>query len=158
MGLQYNQVPRILNPVVMAVDALPGLYKDPHVRKYIDSLYGDIETARYVTCASFKGVGMCYHLRTPISRYVSCLHRLQRISDAHSSKLPCLHEMLRTTPFAHLAHDAKLRELDEAAWCCRKSILVDFFRHGFDGSGADNFFDAGKLFVSHLDCFRADIA
>lgn len=27
---------------------------------------------------------------------------------------------------------------------CRKSILVDFLRHGFDGSGADNFFDAGK--------------
>ncbi|KAI8812789.1 hypothetical protein BJ742DRAFT_791834 [Cladochytrium replicatum] len=26
----------------------------------------------------------------------------------------------------------------------RKDILVDFFRHGFDGSGADNFFDAGS--------------
>lgn len=23
-------------------------------------------------------------------------------------------------------------------------ILGDFFRHGFDGSGADNFFDAGS--------------
>ena len=27
---------------------------------------------------------------------------------------------------------------------CRKHILTDFFRHGFDGSGADNFFDAGS--------------
>lgn len=26
---------------------------------------------------------------------------------------------------------------------CRKTILLDFLRHGFDGSGADNFFDAG---------------
>ncbi len=26
---------------------------------------------------------------------------------------------------------------------CRKDILVDFFRSAFDGSGADNFFDAG---------------
>jgi hypothetical protein len=26
----------------------------------------------------------------------------------------------------------------------KKAILVDFFRHGFDGSGADNFFDAGS--------------
>lgn len=26
----------------------------------------------------------------------------------------------------------------------RKDILVDFFRHAFDGSGADNFFDAGS--------------
>lgn len=27
---------------------------------------------------------------------------------------------------------------------CSKSILLDFFRHAFDGSGADNFYDAGK--------------
>jgi len=25
-----------------------------------------------------------------------------------------------------------------------QEILCDFFRHGFDGSGADNFFDAGS--------------
>jgi hypothetical protein len=25
-----------------------------------------------------------------------------------------------------------------------KDILLDFFRHAFDGSGADNFFDAGS--------------
>lgn len=34
---------------------------------------------------------------------------------------------------------------------CRKIILADFFRHGFDGSGADNFFDAGS-------CVRAALA
>ena len=28
---------------------------------------------------------------------------------------------------------------------CRKTILADFFRHAFDGSGADNFFDAGLV-------------
>ena len=26
----------------------------------------------------------------------------------------------------------------------RKAVLVDFFRHAFDGSGSDNFFDAGS--------------
>ena len=26
----------------------------------------------------------------------------------------------------------------------KKDILYDFFRNAFDGSGADNFFDAGK--------------
>jgi hypothetical protein len=25
---------------------------------------------------------------------------------------------------------------------CRKAILADFCKHAFDGSGADNFFDA----------------
>lgn len=34
-------------------------------------------------------------------------------------------------------------------------ILADFFRHGFDGSGADNFYDAG-VHVGHFRRFFAD--
>eukprot|EP01023_Acetabularia_acetabulum_P017046 TRINITY_DN18456_c0_g3_i1.p1 TRINITY_DN18456_c0_g3~~TRINITY_DN18456_c0_g3_i1.p1 ORF type:complete len:652 (-),score=82.91 TRINITY_DN18456_c0_g3_i1:306-2261(-) len=33
---------------------------------------------------------------------------------------------------------------------CRKLILLDFFRHAFDGSGADNFFDAGSCIDGRL--------
>ena len=33
---------------------------------------------------------------------------------------------------------------------CRKTILADFFRHAFDGSGADNFFDAGSCIDGRL--------
>ncbi|GFR42252.1 hypothetical protein Agub_g3147 [Astrephomene gubernaculifera] len=33
---------------------------------------------------------------------------------------------------------------------CRKAILVDFCRHAFDGSGADNFFDAGSCIDGRL--------
>jgi len=32
----------------------------------------------------------------------------------------------------------------------RKDILTDFFRHGFDGSGGDNFFDAGSCIDGRL--------
>ena len=33
---------------------------------------------------------------------------------------------------------------------CRKLMLADFFRHAFDGSGADNFFDAGSCIDGRL--------
>ena len=33
---------------------------------------------------------------------------------------------------------------------CQKTILGDFFRHGFDGSGADNFYDAGSCIDGRL--------
>ncbi|KAK7696294.1 hypothetical protein QCA50_000948 [Cerrena zonata] len=40
-------------------------------------------------------------------------------------------------------------EFGSAEGCCRE-ILGDFFRHGFDGSGADNFFDAGSCIDGRL--------
>jgi len=33
---------------------------------------------------------------------------------------------------------------------CRKAILADFFKHGFDGSGADNYYDAGSCIDGRL--------
>lgn len=37
---------------------------------------------------------------------------------------------------------------------CRKYILADFFKHAFDGGGADNFFDAGSC-IGMASCVPA---
>ena len=74
---KYTQVPRILGPVVLVVDAVESLCEDPDLRAYVESAFGSPER-------------------------------------------------------------------------CRKRILADFFRHAFDGSGADNFFDAGSCIDGRL--------
>lgn len=75
---KYNQVPRILNPIVITITNLNRLCQEnQQISKFVISNYGDIET-------------------------------------------------------------------------CQKYILTDFFRHGFDGSGADNFFDAGSCIDGRL--------
>jgi hypothetical protein len=74
---KYTQVSRILNPIVITVQQVDMLYKDPNLRSYIDNTFGGAEA-------------------------------------------------------------------------CKKDILVDFFRHAFDGSGASNFFDAGSCVDGRL--------
>ena len=74
---KYNQVPRILNPVVLVLSEIPKLCLDPKIKSYVTSAFGSPER-------------------------------------------------------------------------CTKLILVDFFRHAFDGSGADNFFDAGSCIDGRL--------
>lgn len=73
---KYNQVSRILNPIVSTLDKIDELCKDRELKDYIESL-GGVDTVK-------------------------------------------------------------------------KTILVDFFRHAFDGSGADNFFDAGSCIDGRL--------
>ena len=50
--------------------------------------------------------------------------------------------------------DGKVRAYVESAFGsaeqCQKAILCDFFKHAFDGSGADNFFDAGSCIDGRL--------
>ena len=77
----WAQVPRILNPVVLVLDALPKHCKDPKLAAYVHSMYGSVEG-------------------------------------------------------------------------CRKAVLLDFFRHAFDGSGADNFVSSRRLLriCHHQQC------
>ncbi|GAN04440.1 conserved hypothetical protein [Mucor ambiguus] len=74
---KYNQVARILTPIVSTLDKLEVLQNDPELAAYVANEFGGIEQ-------------------------------------------------------------------------CRKDILYDFFRHGFDGSGGDNYFDAGSCIDGRL--------
>jgi hypothetical protein len=74
---KYTQVPRILVPIVTALENIDKLYRQPTTRQYIDKAFGG---------------------------------------------------------------DQNLK----------KMILTDFFRFGFDGSGADNFIDAGSCIDGRL--------
>jgi len=74
---KYNQVSRILNPIVLTLKNIQSMYTKPDLKLYIDKTYGGIQPLRML-------------------------------------------------------------------------ILTDFFRHAFDGSGADNFFDAGSCIDGRL--------
>ena len=54
------QVPRILNPVVLVVDALTELCREPKLNAYVCSLYGSAEGARCgLLAAPAAGRGRC---------------------------------------------------------------------------------------------------
>lgn len=74
---KYTQVPRILNPVVLVLEEIPRMVKNPAIASLINGTFGGVEAVK-------------------------------------------------------------------------KEILCDFFRHAFDGSGADNFFDAGSCIDGRL--------
>ncbi|KAI9480739.1 MAG: hypothetical protein EXX96DRAFT_563997 [Benjaminiella poitrasii] len=74
---KYNQVARILTPIVSTLDRLDLLTRDADVAEYVQNEFGGVEQ-------------------------------------------------------------------------CRKDILYDLFRHGFDGSGGDNYFDAGSCIDGRL--------
>jgi len=74
---KYTQVPRILNPIVQVIEAIPRCAEHPHVMDMIVAAHGSVKD-------------------------------------------------------------------------CQEDILQDFFKHAFDGSGADNFYDAGSCIDGRL--------
>lgn len=106
-------MPRILNPVVLVLDELPKLCRDAKVR---GGARGDggprLRTGRTGGCGLLpRGAPVVVAL-------------------ALQTALPCRRRRRRR----------QVADYVEAAFggveACRKAILLDFFRHAFDGSGA----------------------
>lgn len=72
--------------------------------------------------------------------------QIPRILSPLVQALEGLDELVASTPGAQAYVDAIFGSTEG----CRKLILADFFRHGFDGSGADNFYDAGSCIDGRL--------
>ena len=69
---KYCQVPQILNPVGLAIDALPAAARaDPHLASYVDAVFGSNPAAATAILADFfrpvfvgSGGGGCFEART----------------------------------------------------------------------------------------------
>jgi hypothetical protein len=52
---KYNQVPRILAPIVQCIDGLDGVWANPLTRPYIEKEYGSLRVAKLeILCDFFK--------------------------------------------------------------------------------------------------------
>ncbi|KAF0694170.1 Aste57867_14930 [Aphanomyces stellatus] len=70
--------------------------------------------------------------------------------DKYTQVSRILSPIVQTCEFVtRMQHDAYIQGMGGAEHV-RQSILADFFKHGFDGSGADNFFDAGSCIDGRL--------
>lgn len=43
---KYNQVPRILNPMVLAIEGIDRIARDPFIFKYIEDCFGGINSLK----------------------------------------------------------------------------------------------------------------
>ncbi|ETV84527.1 hypothetical protein H257_03707 [Aphanomyces astaci] len=70
--------------------------------------------------------------------------------DKYTQVSRILSPVVQTCDFVtRMQHDVYIQGLGGAEFV-RQSILADFFKHAFDGSGADNFFDAGSCIDGRL--------
>ena len=85
------------------------------------------ELLLFMDMYAYAGI-LCWFLLVPriLGPIVSCLENLEKICDKDDG----VHKMVEVG----FGGVEKLR----------KDILYDFFRSAFDGSGADNFYDAGS--------------
>lgn len=113
---KYNQVSRFLQPIVLCIEKLPTIVKDPGVREYIDGTFGGVQKLTMdILVDFFKGQSV-----------VKWDSRVAVVAASSPVSTPCVIEWLT------------------------KWIVFAFASGGFDGSGADNFFDAGSCIDGRL--------
>ncbi len=77
------QVPRILNPVVMVLDELPKLVRDPEIRTYLDSAFGGVDRCRKLILTDF-----CRHAFDGSGACCGCVRGCVRVFGARGARPP----------------------------------------------------------------------
>ena len=138
-----------MNPVVLVVDGLPDLCKDAQVRAYVESAFGSVEQCRQAHLLhDLLRMHLCVCLCLCVQAVSLLMHFPKTSGSVHSGacKQHCSLSLLYPISLSQL----HCLGGTSSYCCCRKSILADFFKHAFDGGGADNFFDAGSCIDGRL--------
>ncbi|KAJ1992438.1 hypothetical protein H4R33_001012 [Dimargaris cristalligena] len=165
---KYNQVASILNPIVSCLvylDTLPaalGITENGTADQARDSttiptaaaassatvpLLSAMGNTPYTSSSNNSSTGSFFStLSSTLSNTFSALGGGDPL--AYNGNLP-----LHAQPY-YKEHAKGLYQYILATFgnveTCKKLILADFFRYAFDGSGADNFFDAGSCIDGRL--------
>jgi hypothetical protein len=122
---KYTQVPRILNPVVQVLDELPNLAKDPAIAGYLSAAFGGVDGARRAILVDF-----CRHAFGARAARFFCGAFCCGVLRCVLHHLPLQKLQSQTT---HPPPPPPQTQLQKT-----------------DGSGADNFFDAGSCIDGRL--------
>ena len=125
---RYTQVSRILHPICRAIDGIDDLMADPGLRDFVTSTFGSADACKKVQKTERRGdIESERDAERERERESVCVCALVfsvvRIVTPHQHSP----QTLPTNTHAHTRTRTVLR----------KSILADFFTHGFDGSGSD---------------------
>ena len=134
---KYTQVSRILNPIVLTIKAIPRLCekKDIKVRDKERQTHG--EGGRHERDSAEAAPVELKSLHPPAPILLALL-----ISRLLVNVCVCV--------CARVSVQFYIDTVFGGAEALKMLILTDFFRHAFDGSGAENFFDAGSCIDGRL--------
>ncbi|KAJ3272874.1 hypothetical protein HDV01_005197 [Terramyces sp. JEL0728] len=75
---------------------------------------------------------------------------IDKYTQIYRILLPIVNTLRKIDTLNQVSLEKYVRDAFQSHEDAKKAILCDFFRHAFDGSGADNFFDAGSCIDGRL--------
>lgn len=119
----------------------------PNVSREIHRILGDV--MRRVGSGNWVGSSVVHLGDTNVPNALMFIDKYTQVARILSPIVLCI-EKIDSDLVNNPQIKAYIKSTFGSADQLKKMILSDFFRHGFDGSGADNFFDAGSCIDGRL--------